>query len=150
MTSGTPPNTSLVLTESERDFINRYYGSKSTAIHKALEILKTSKFDYTVSEDDGGSLHLFLFYPDSDIPAMAFTGFEYSPGSLNASLDSLDAGDDASTWEGQVENPQEHWDYIPSHKMGCAVICYAENGKRTLKPEKMGRAGQLEFGIETE
>ena len=38
MPSGTPPNTSIVLTEAEIEFVNRRFaGSKSAAIHAALE-----------------------------------------------------------------------------------------------------------------
>lgn len=41
--SGTAPNTSIVLTDAEIEFINQHYnGSKSAAIHKALELLMTT------------------------------------------------------------------------------------------------------------
>jgi hypothetical protein len=147
MASGTAPNTSIVLTEQELNFINTYYnGSKSAAIHKAMEILMGT-YDYTVIEDNGGGLHLFLFHPGSDTPARYFADFEYNPGSLVQSLDALDAGDDTSTWEGARDDATEAWAYINGHDFGYEVICYGENGQRTVKPDKMGAAGQVEFGV---
>jgi hypothetical protein len=105
-------------------------------------------YDYTVIEDNGGGLHLFLFRPGCDNPCDGFTGFEYNPGSLVESLDALDNGDDATTWEGHMDDPQAQWDYIHSFEFGYQVICSAEDGKRTTKPDKMGRAGQIEFEVE--
>ena len=145
----TPPNTSMVLSQLEIEFINRYYnGSKSAAIHKAMEILMQT-YDYTVLEDNGGGLHLFLFHPGSDTPVTGFTDFEYTPGSLIESLDALDAGDDASTWDGRMGDVAGMWQAYLDSEFGYAVICYGENGQRTVKPEKMGRAGQIEFGTES-
>lgn len=49
MPSGTPPNTSIVLTDAEIEFINRRFaGSKSAAIHAALgEIMSQSTVTIT-------------------------------------------------------------------------------------------------------
>lgn len=49
MPSGTPPNTSIVLTDTEIEFINRRFaGSKSAAIHAALgEIMSQSTVTIT-------------------------------------------------------------------------------------------------------
>lgn len=112
--------------------------------------MNTSKYDYTVIEDNGGGLHLFLFRPGTEKIVMGFTGFEYTPGSLVESLNALDSGDNARSWDGKMDDAQAQWDYIQSHDSGYDVICYGENGERTIKPEKMGSAGQIEFGVETE
>lgn len=109
-----------------------------------------SQYDYTVIEDNGGGLHLYLFEPGTENVTMGFDGFEYAPGSLVESLDALDNGDDATTWDGKKDDAQADWDYVHQHEFGYAVICYGENGGRTLHPERMGRAGQIEFGIDAE
>lgn len=106
-------------------------------------------YDYTVVEDNGGGLHLFLFRPGTEELVAGYTGFEYAPGSLVASLDSLDDGDDASRWEGEMDNAQEEWDYFQSHDYSHQVICYRDSGERIIHPDRMGKAGQLEFSIES-
>lgn len=147
---GTAPNTSLVLTDSELDFINRHYsGSKSAAIHKALETLMTT-YDYSVIEDNGGGLHLYIFPHGSDVPVKAFGGYEYNPGHLTTDLDLLDKGDGAATWDNGTDDPAADWDDLTSRDYGYQVIAYGEGGQRTLYPERMGRAGQIEFGIDAE
>lgn len=136
---------------------NGGYESQAHAVIIAVDRLytqETSKmaasiYDYTVLEDNGGGLHLFLFHPGSDTPVDGFTGFEYTPGSLIESLDTLDAGDDASTWDGRMDDVAGMWQAYLDNEFGYAVICYGENGQRTVKPDKMGRAGQIEFGIES-
>ena len=54
MNSGTAPNTSIVLTETEIDYINRRFGGrKSAAIHQALEdMMVRLPFPFDVDWDD--------------------------------------------------------------------------------------------------
>lgn len=118
-------------------------------LHKQEIKTMTSKYDYSVIEDNGGGLHLFLFRPGTEEIAMGFTGFEGAPGSLVTSLDSLDSGDSARSWDGKMDDAQEQWDFFQSHDYSHQVIVYGENGERTLKPDRMGRAGQIEFGVAT-
>lgn len=106
-----------------------------------------SKYDYTVIEDNGGGLHLFLFEPGAEEILEGYDGFEYTPGSLVTSLDDLDAGHTTRGWEGRKANPQEDWEYIQSHDTGYQVVCYGEHGERTLYPERMGAAAKLEFNV---
>lgn len=131
------------LADADNRTLNNYI---ETVLLKHVESKKLM-YDYTVIEDNGGGLHLFLFHPGSDTPARYFADFEYNPGSLAQSLDALDVGDDTSTWEGARGDAAEAWAYINGHDFGYEVICYGESGRRTVKPEKMGRAGQVEFGV---
>lgn len=109
------------------------------------------KFDYSVVEDNGGGLHLFLFAPGKNEPVTGFSDFEYTPGALIQCIDALDAGDDASTWEGRMSDVVDMWQmYLDSEFGEYVVICYGEKGNRTLYPNRMGRAGQIEFGTEGE
>lgn len=116
--------------------------------------MTTSMYDYTVIEDNGGGLHLYLFAPGSDKPLATFDGFEYTPGNLIDTLDSLDSGDAIDHWEGRVnlDETLARWEYLQDNQFGYDVIAYrkASDTERTIKPEKMGRAGQIEFGIEEE
>lgn len=147
---GTPPNTSIVLNDTELEFINRYYsGSKSAAIHKGLELLMTT-YDYTVIEDNGGGLYLYIFPHGSDVPVKGFGGYEYNPGNLTADLDLLDKGDDAETWDNCMADPAADWDNLTGHDYGYEVIATGGGGQRTLYPDRMGRAGQIEFGADNE
>lgn len=141
LASATGLNTTELLTTA----IDRMY-------QQEIKTMTTPKYDYTVIEDSGGGLQLFLFKPGTDTPVMGFSGFEYSPGSLIASLDSLDTGDDARRWDGKMENLDEQWSYLSKSDYGYQVIChrYVHDTERTIKPERMGKAGQIEFGIETE
>lgn len=139
----------ISLTPQEAAAIRRLGGGNLTAgIRKAIEM--TSKYDYSVIEDNGGGLHLFLFRPGTEEIVMGFTGFEYAPGGLVVSLDSLDTGDSARSWDGKMDDAQAQWDYIHDNDSGYQVICYGENGERILKPDRMGRAGQIEFGVKVE
>lgn len=147
------------LTRNQLDALCKLWGASQTEtltviIDRIYQLeehkMNTSKYDYTVIEDNGGGLHLFLFRPGTEKIVMGFTGFEYSPGNLVPALDLLDDGDNARSWDGKMDDAQAQWDYIHSHEFGYQVIAYSENGERTIKPEKMGRAGQIEFGIETE
>lgn len=114
--------------------------------------MTTTKYDYAVIEDNGGGLHLYLFAPGTETAATAFDGFEYNPGSLLPALDALDAGDDARGWDGRKADAQADWDDLHKHDFGYEVICYrsTDDAARTIYPDRMGRAGQIEFGIETE
>lgn len=107
------------------------------------------KYDYSVIEDNGGGLHLFVFKAGKDKPVAAFSGFEYTKGSLIESLDGLDKGEDMRGWEGKAPNAQEFWDSVLASEYGYATICYRVDGERTIEAHKMGRAGQIEFDIET-
>lgn len=114
-----------------------------------IKTMNTSKYEYSVIEDNGGGLHLFLFEPDTETPVKGFTGFEYAPGSLATSLDSLDEGDDAHNWDGAMDDVLEQWQYVQGN-VGYQVICHGDGKTRKLWPDHMGRAGQIEFGVEAE
>lgn len=105
------------------------------------------KYDYTVIEDNGGGLHLFLFRPGTEELVSAYTGFEYAPGSLLASLASLNDGDDAKRWDGKMDDAQEVWDYLREHDYSHKVIAYSDGQAYAINPDHMGAAGRIEFGI---
>ncbi len=65
MPSGSAPNTSLVLTDAEIDYINTHHnGSKSAAIHKALEIMMD---EYTEAAEAVNRLTQNQFSSKADI-----------------------------------------------------------------------------------
>jgi hypothetical protein len=107
--------------------------------------MSARRYDYTVVEDNGGGLHLFLFEPGTDTLVSGFTDFEFVPGALAESLDGLDAGDDTSGWEGEMYDAQEEWNFLQSHEYGHWIIAYSEGDTRVIKPDRMGKAGQTEF-----
>lgn len=155
------PVTSIRLPEPTRNQIDELVTKWSCSMANIMTIAidrmyqqeigtMSSKYDYSVIEDNGGGLHLFLFRPGTEEIVMGFTGFEYAPGSLTTSLDSLETGDTARSWDGKMDDAQAQWDYIHDNDSGYQVICYGENGERILKPDRMGRAGQIEFGVTAE
>lgn len=110
----------------------------------------TSNFDYTVFEDNGGGLQLFIFRRGESSPSFGFDGFEYEQGSLVATLTSLDNGDtdrDIRHYDGRIANLQDQWHYITTSKPGYAVIAESNIAGPVLYPERMGRAALYEFGI---
>lgn len=101
---------------------------------------------YQVIEDNGGGLHLFVFRGHR--VAYASSGHEYRPSSLvNDDLPALEDGDDTSTWEGNVDNPQAAYDELTSYEHGWEIVAEGSVGRRKIYPGRMGRAAQLEFGV---
>ncbi len=101
---------------------------------------------YEVIEDNGGGLHLFVF--DNDNPEFYIAGFEYSPGSLTASLDSLDGGatlDDIELWDGLVDDPQSHYGGLIAHEYGWELVARNAGEGRELFPDAMGRAAEIDL-----
>lgn len=101
---------------------------------------------YQVVEDNGGGLHLFVFRGRKVV--YASSGHEYRPGSLvNADLPALEAGDDTSSWDGNIANPQAAYDELTAYEHGWEIVAEGNTGQRKLHPARMGRAAQLEFGV---
>ena len=105
--------------------------------------------DYKVVEDNGGGLALYVFDKDGQV-IFGSSGYEYSPGHLTEDLDALDQGDDTSTWESNMDDPQEAWEDYDRWEYGWKIVAEGERGERTLYPDRMGRAAQIEFKIEDE
>lgn len=101
---------------------------------------------YQVIEDNGGGLHLYVFSGRHCV--WAYTGYEYSPGSLLESLESLENGDDPRRdWDGGVDDPQGTYDNTTSYKHGWELVAEGGKGRRKLYKGRMGRAAQTEFGV---
>lgn len=131
--SGTAPNTSIVLTAGEIEFINQHYnGSKSAAIHKALELLMTTirqnKIDAvmdclealkrgvqepTIVNENG----MFEYIPGAYLSDVSYTGsrqvvMDVSEAAFGSDFDVDEASDEelqqaaewaADEWEWEVE-----------------------------------------------
>lgn len=100
---------------------------------------------FQVIEDNGGGLHLFALSGKRVV--FGGTGYEYRPGNLTADIDALVGGDDTQTWESDVGNPQESYDYLTGSQYGAQVVAEGGKGRRKLHKARMGRAAQIEFGI---
>lgn len=132
--SGTAPNTSIVLTAGEIEFINQHYnGSKSAAIHKALELLMTTirqnKIDAvmdclealkrgvqepTIVQNEDGT---FEYIPGAYLNDISYTGshqvvMDVSEAAFGSDFDVDEASDEelqqaaewaADEWEWEVE-----------------------------------------------
>ena len=106
---------------------------------------------YSVIEDNGGGLGLFVFNPRKRNAVYAHYGYETTPGTLSTDLNALDGGSDPLTWDGGEESPQALYSKITSYEYGWNVICKGRQGKpeeREIFPERMGAAGRIEFNIE--
>lgn len=100
---------------------------------------------YQYIEDNGGGLFLFVFDADDGIVA-GIQDLEYAaPGEWGDVATDLESDPIAAvqTWEGQMEDAAEQWNYIQSHEFGYAVVC--ENGR--IYPNRMGAAAKRYFGI---
>ena len=106
------------------------------------------QWKYSVVEDNGGGLSLFVFRGRKVI--FAHSGYEYSNGSLITDLDELDKGTNIDLWEGCEENPQEDWDVTQSSEYGWKIVADGGGGTRHLHKAIMGRAAQLEFNVTDE
>lgn len=106
------------------------------------------KYTYKVIEDNGGGLHLYVFWGSKVI--YAATDYEYRPGKLMQDLDVLDAGTDIGGWESNVDNPQVDYDSITSYEYGWQCVTTGGGGQRHLYKARMGRAAQTEFGVSDE
>jgi hypothetical protein len=103
------------------------------------------KYIYKVVEDNGGGLHLYVFWGSKVI--YAATDYEYAPGRLTQDLRALDEGTDISRWDSNVDDPQAAYDSITSHEYGWKVVASGGGGQRHLHKSVMGGAAQIEFGV---
>ena len=96
---------------------------------------------YEVIEDNAGGLTLAVFDEAGKVEYL-HTGYEYVKGQLTEDLETLKNEDyPVEYWDGNVENPQEAYDYLTSYKHGWKVV--ADNNG--IYPEKMGAAASAEF-----
>lgn len=106
------------------------------------------KYRYEVIEDNGGGLHLYVFWGGKVI--YATTGYEHRQGELIQDLVTLHDGTDFNRWESNVAEPQAAYDNITSHVFGWKLVANGEKGKGKLYKGNMGRAAQLEFRVTDE
>jgi hypothetical protein len=99
---------------------------------------------YTVLEDGGGGLYLFVFAgPSRKRVIFAHSGYEYVQGQLTNDIANLKAGDDTSDWENCEEDPQGLWKaYLESSDQEWKWIA-DEDG--IVPADNMGGSGQEEF-----
>lgn len=100
---------------------------------------------YQVIENNAGGLFLFVLTPDDKV-VYCHGYYEYNPGRLSANLNSLDAGDDVTLWDGNDEDGQTIYGELTDQ--GAQIVAEGAAGKRTLYPDLMGIAAQIEFGVE--
>lgn len=123
MPSGTKPNTSLVLTDTELEFINRFYsGSKSAAIHKALELLMSTQ---TITVENATRSRKFGF------------GYSTKPtGDGPYSIETPAAPDYTGTIR-QVEEQIENDAYLASLKHGTLhTTAFFYDGRRIVNEQE--------------
>lgn len=121
------------------------------------ELCKSITKKFNVIEDNAGGLTLVVFNNDNEIEYIE-TDFQYDPGILVSVLEKLSYGYNLSDWKENllevnhtfpiVENPKhlESWFPEEQYKTGWNII--ADNDG--IYPNKMGTAGQIEFGIRRE
>src|ERR1700761_1019820 len=108
--------------------------------------------EWQVIEDNGGGLHLFV-YGDGGIDGgkviYAHSGYEYNKGQLTTDLSNLDEGGDVGQWDGCEDGNLQA--YAQSYDdPSSSVVAQGADGERRLFTARMGRAAQLEFGVERE
>lgn len=108
------------------------------------------KLTWSVVEDNGGGLHLYVFAPGpGERVVYAHCGFEHSRGALSKCIEALNSGETTRDWDGCEDDPQGSWDYWTEDMRrngGYKIIC-DETGP--IDTDKMGNAGRREFGNTT-
>jgi len=110
---------------------------------------KTTGYEYY--EDNGGGLHLFVFVDGKVVDGI--TNLEYARagewGDVKDSLDE-DAVAAVRTWDGHMQDhgidAAEMYKQVRASQYGFELVC--DNG--TLYVDRMGRAAQRYFGVETD
>lgn len=109
------------------------------------------KTGYEYYEDNGGGLHLFVTKNGKVVDGI--TNLEYAQaGEWNDVKDSLNENAQAAvrTWEGHMAdngvNLAEFYSQIANSQHGYDLVC--KDG--TLYPDKMGRAAQRYFGVDSD
>jgi hypothetical protein len=108
----------------------------------------SAKYIYSVVEDNGGGLTLYVFAADDHkrtIPVYAHSGYEHNPAALRTDTAALaDADADISDWEGCDPDPQASWDELDDYEYGYRIIA-DETGP--IAEERMGAAGRSVYYI---
>jgi len=95
---------------------------------------------YQVIEDNAGGMFLF-FWVDAKL-VIGIENIEHAePGDLNTI-----SMEDAETWDGQLENPEELYSFFLADEFGSRVV--ADNAG--VYPENMGRAAQRVYGVDSD
>lgn len=96
---------------------------------------------YQVLEDNAGGMHLFFFTEDGQV-ILGVENIEHvQPGDLdNVTLEN------ARTWDSQIENSQKAYGEMVGFEFGYQVVA----DQYGVYPDRMGRAAQRVYGIETE
>jgi len=101
-----------------------------------------------IIEDNGGGLTLYIFDDNTTRCIYAHSGYEHTPGQLSQDLQALIDDDDVSDWEGYESEVAEGWEDLEIDTiLGNTLIAEVADGKLSTYPAKMGRAGQVEFGV---
>lgn len=103
----------------------------------------TQEILYTVIEDNGGGLSLYVFRGQQCI--YAHDGYEFTPGQLSQDIAALDKGSDTSDWDGNTNDPQALWDEMEQFVTGYNTIASGGRGHHHIYPQAMGAAGKMEF-----
>ena len=85
---------------------------------------------------------MYLYFFEGNRVILGLENIEYvQPGDLgNITFD------EASGWDSQLDNPQEHYDNLTSFEFGWQIVADLDG----VYPDRMGRAAEMVFGIEAE
>jgi hypothetical protein len=103
------------------------------------------KYTYTVTEDNGGGINLFVF-DESGQAVYCHVFYEFAhPDVLKNDIAQLfDDDADVEFWDGNEDNPQETWERTKKYIETTGVKIIADNDG--IYHDNMGAAGKKIFG----
>ena len=123
--------------------LGHFIASRTADTNAAANKMTTQITDFQIIEDNGGGLHAFLFDANDNI-VRGVTNLEYlSHDDFMINYNALKSGDDASDWDGLIENPAVNYEAITSHEYGYKIVA----SKSKIYPNRMGAAASIAFGI---
>lgn len=78
-------------------------------IEKIVDGIIETAEGFAVFEDNGGGLHLAVWYGENEEDFYCHTGYEYTPGQLINNLQDLAEGDHPKNWENMKDMKRDEW-----------------------------------------
>ena len=100
---------------------------------------------YQYIEDNGGGLFLFIFDAAGAVVECC-SNLECAPFGEGKDIDLTDPIAATEDWEGLLSNPQRVYNEITGYEFGWRIVADQDG----LYPDRMGRAAEYYFGIESE
>lgn len=101
------------------------------------DTIKNGVKDFAVFEDNGGGLHLSIWYDDD---FYCHCGYEYNHGQLIEDLTELSNGNHPRYWDNMRDMTQEEWLDMVRQPYGGNIILDGSG-----LSDKLGVAGRIEF-----